>query len=194
MGGIGTNADGSKWEHTGQRRRFDRFADTSGFGLGQYEAVLDYSAAGGEDFYVEPNDGEVLLISRLIVSVSDDSFDSGAYGNVTPVAPLTNGITLKQYREGVLFSDLTAGVPIGTVGDWAARCHDLSRFPFGSGDEIVTARWTFTKASAPGTGTAIRLVGRPSDSDRLVVHLEDDFQHLSSHRFLFQGVYENDYQ
>lgn len=183
-GRVGTNADGSQWKWNDYHRRLDRYLTTTGDGLGVYDAVGDYSGAA-EEFYIEPQGNDVLVLYRVFISLRDaGTFAAEKYGyNLV----LTNGISVFHEREGVQWSDMTAGVPIKTNADWKTKMFDFDPFDIGIGDNYAVGRWTFAKA-----GTPLRLIGRADGvSDRLVFRLNDDFTGLVQHRFLVQGFYEN---
>ncbi len=163
-----------------------RFADEVGDGSGNKDATGDYSAGGLglTEFAIKPGAGEHFHITRLIVTIADSgSFDSGAYGNNVT---LTNRI-LVQKRTGSphgassLVQDLTDSAPIMTNTGWAAYCYDVTVFSFGQGDEVLSARWTFTRA-----GVTIELDG--DNGDYLAVVLNDDLEGLEGHAFQFQGL------
>lgn len=159
-----------------------RNLDTVGNGTGTTNAIGDYSSAA-EEFKIAPGVGEHFHIHRLIVSIGDaGSFDSGGYGAVTPVASLTNGVVLRVQNGGTVFS-LTDD-PITTNAEWAAYCHDVTVHSFGSGDALLTARWTFDKSGIP-----ISLRG--DEGEELVVELNDDLTFLTAHKFLIQGYYKS---
>jgi hypothetical protein len=114
----------------------------------------------------------------MLVYVQDTgSFDSGGYGNGSALA---NGIQIKVYRDAVEQIALTNSQPIKQNTHWAKFCFDIKISTFGSGDESLGARWTFTNG-----GTFIRLDGDESDS--IKVEFNDDFSDLTSQTFLFQG-------
>lgn len=135
-------------------------------------------ASTAANFIIAPPAGEIWYISRLLVYIQDaGSFDSGGYGNGSA---LTNGIQIKVYRDAVEQIALTNSQPIKQNTHWAKFCFDISVSKFGSGDESLGVRWTFTNG-----GTFIRLDGDESDS--IKVELNDDFSVLTSQTFLFQG-------
>ena len=81
--------------------------------------------------------------------------------------------------------DLTDGVPVKTNAQYGGLCYDVDVKSWGSGDELLTARLTFTKF-----GQYIRLDG--AVNGRLVVTVNDDLDGLISHRFLAQGFVEDE--
>lgn len=63
----------------------------------------------------------------------------------------------------------------------AAMCYDVQLLAWGSGNDLVAARWTFANSGRP-------LVLRGNDGDRLELILRDDFTGLISQTFMIQGV------
>lgn len=157
------------------------------------EYALDPSDSDNEDankdysttptyFHVAPPAGEVWYIARMMPYIQDGgSFDSGGYGNNS--SPLTNGIEIKVYEGETEKIALTNSQPIKQNTHWKKFCYDITISTFGSGDESLGARWTFTNG-----GTFIRLDGDLAQSIR--VELSDDLSYLVSHTFLFQGYKE----
>ena len=163
----------------GQKIMISRYLDTNGDGTGTKNAIGNY-AGGATPFYIAPAAGEVFRIGRMIGSYSDSSgVDTDKYGNNIT---LTNGIVVRTNLNTVII-DLTDGVPILSNGGWAHQCHDLTAHQFGTGNDHLTFRWTFTNA-----GQFIRLDGDTNDT--LEVVLNDDFSGLVHHRFLVQGYIE----
>ena len=157
-----------------------RYLDTVGDGSGTKDAVGNYAGAV-EEFKIVPAAGEVMRIHRLIVSAIDTTgMDADKYGNGIT---LTNGIFVKTKNASGTILDLTDGEPILTNGAWAHLCYDADVKTWGSGNDHLVVRWTFSKSGAP-----IRLVG--DDGEYLSVDLNDSFAGLLGHFFMVQGVYE----
>jgi len=159
---------------------FYRFLDTVGDGSGTKSAIGNYSETGdGETiFRIAPPANTIYYVSRMLVHVVDSgSFDSGSYGNAIT---LVNGIAMKLVNSGGLVQDMLDGVPIITNPDWARQCYDVSSSSYGSGNETLSVRWTFTKA-----GKFIALSGDNGDELQVVFH--DDFSDLVAHYFQVQG-------
>lgn len=157
-----------------------RFLDTDGDGTGTKNAIGDYSDTGdGETiFYIAPPENQVYEIARILPSVKDaGSFDSGNYGNGIS---LSNGVVIRVSDADGVLVDLTDGNPIITNADWATLCYDVDISSFGSGNEYLHARWTFSKAGQP-----IKLYGDAGHKLEVVLH--DDFSDLVSHYFMVQG-------
>lgn len=156
-----------------------RYLDTDGDGTGTIDATGDYSDATGtgvEDFYYEAVKG--TTIERMLVSVGDTAgMQSQEYGNIG--AALTNGVSVLLYNEhGALYEDLTAGQPVKTNAEWGALCFDVDVKTWGSGNELLVARWTFAKSGLP--------LHLPAGA-KLVVRVNDKMDGLLSHRYMIQG-------
>lgn len=160
------------------------YLDTNGDKTGTNNAIGDYSATP-EEFFIQPPQGAVWAIERIIISIHGQCGSSG-YGSEDP---LVNGITMKTTdSSGEMLLNLTNGVPIKDEMAWGALCYDvhlsetrdLPAEPFAP--RWVFARWTFGKSGLP-------IVLR--DQERLVVTLSDDMEHLTEHRFQAQGAIAN---
>jgi len=153
---------------------FFRYADTVGDGSGSVEM----NVASGV-FKLAPLAGESkILVERVLISVRDTgTFDTNAYGNGIA---LTNGIGMALHRasDDAVLIDLLGGYPIKTNGDWAAACYDMNVATYGSGDQVMSIRWTFSKTGVP-------LVVK--SGEYLGVTIADDLTALSHQRFFFQG-------
>lgn len=154
--------------------RVDQFLSTNGDGTGTTNANGDYSTP--DDFYIEPPAGDEYEIARLIVTIEDD-------GNLraeryTVEAALSNGISVIAKINGTEY-DMTPIAILNHIG-WANYCHDLRHFDYGSGNNFINVRWTFSKADCS-------LVLHGNQEDQLIVRLRDDLSNLVSHRFLAQG-------
>ena len=123
-----------------------RFMDTVGDGSGSTDLNVDGSTTP-VIFKIVPTHGEILYLSRLLWYLRDTgSLDSGGFGNGPE---LTNGIDFGFYydvglpSEGRYPSQLE---PITTNGGWAKYCGpDVVPLTFGSGDEILSCRYSFYK-------------------------------------------------
>lgn len=151
--------------------------DTVGDGSGSSNMAVDGSSTP-VIFKIKPIPGGSVNIARIIMYIEDSgSFDSGKWGNGITI---TNGIEFKQKENGAT-TDLL-GFPIKTSGDMASLCHDLSHHKFGSGNEFITYRWTFSKA-----GGSIEL--HAGYSDELQIIINDDLTDLVLMNVIAQGVY-----
>lgn len=166
-----------------QQLQLIRPLDTNGDGTGTVNANGNYASAA-EDFYIQPADGEILQINRMIVTVEDTSgFSAVEYGNTA--AALTNGINIKVvYGTDGVTNNFTSLFPIKANSHWGSYCYDVDLKTWSTGNEFLLVRWTFGH-----TGQRIRLTGK--DNDRFVVTLNDDLSGLVSHLFIVQGFYEN---
>jgi hypothetical protein len=155
------------------------YASSDGYGGGTTNLNGNYATATKFTVQCNPAVHEYLTISRLIISIEDDgTMDSGGYGSITPTAALTNGVEI--YIEGPAgkIADLTPE-PIKYNAQWASVCHDLSLHSFGSGNELLTARWTFTKYYGEIHVNADQWI---------TVQLHDNLSTITGHKFLFEGV------
>lgn len=154
------------------------YLDTNGDKTGTNNAVGDYSSSP-EEFFIQPPEGAVWAIERIIVSIHGACGRAG-YGSELPLA---NGISMKTTdSSGEMILNLTNGVPIKDEMAWGALCFDVNHKDTGEDLTWVFARWTFAKAGLP-------IVLR--DQERLVVTLNDDMRHLAEHRFQAQGAIAN---
>lgn len=163
-----------------KKKQLFRFLDTVGNGTGTKNAVGDYSDSGlGQTvFKIAPQDG-VYELTRLIVTIKDtQGVDSDFYGNNIT---LTNGIEVQYWGSQGLVVDMTDGIPIMSNGDWKRYCYDVAPSQFGTGNDIVSVRWTFGK-------TGMETVLRADEGDELRIILHDDFRGLIEHYFEVQGV------
>ena len=163
-------------------RLWTRFATTDGTGVvagGNESAAIDLSTP--DDYFIEAQAGEYLVVARAIILIQDTAFDADKYGTV--VLNAAEGVNIVLEQDGVEVEDLSGGVPISTIGEWAGQCQDLNTHAgFAAGDDIATARYTFAKH-----GDAIRL----EPGDKLIFRCHGNFAALSKHRFLVEGIYES---
>lgn len=166
---------------------FSRFLDTDGDGGGTKDMAADYSddpGAGIEEFLIQPPAGTIFAVHRLIISAQDaDNFKAGGYGGAAGNA-LANGMELKVLTGvDTVAIDLTDGDPVKTNAAWGKFCYDVDLKAFGSGstEELLVARWTFTRSGRP-------IILNGDNSDRLVMTVNDDLSALTNHQALVQGV------
>ena len=166
-----------------------RFLTTNGDGTGTKNAVGDYSGGGGTDFYIQPPAGQIFRIERMLVYFRGEKGKTTIDSYVNSAA-LTNGITVKELTGvDTVLIDYTNSTPIKRWGGWGRLAFDADIL--GDADRTLTdsvglVRWTFSKAGYP-----LRLVG--DNSDRLVIHLDDDFSvggKFYEHYFMVQGYIE----
>jgi len=138
-----------------------------------------------EDFYLAgpATYDDYAVVARIVVFAQDTgAMDAGGYGNGSA---LSNGITLKvTTADGTELIDLTP-TPITTNGMWAAYCYDTQVQSWGTGDEILMARWTFTKSYGPGLEL--------NHDSRLVATVNDDMTHLVNHLITAEGYRTNEH-
>lgn len=153
-----------------------RFLDTNGDGTGETNAIGDYSSTAQIFKCVAQDDAEYTEVHRLIVSVEDSgAFDAGAYGNNIA---LTNGISVFHINSDGYRNEFTNSKPILKNADWAHYCYDVNLVGFGTGNDTLAVRWTFTKAGKPLILNKGEVFG---------VQLNDDFTGLEQHLFHIQG-------
>ena len=161
------------------RNLISQFASSNGDGTGTTNLIGDYSDGGDglSVFAVEPV-SKAIVIRRMIATIEDSGApDSGKYGNNIT---LTNGITITVNEANNDVRSTLTPDPVMTNAEWATYCHDLTAHTWGSGNDTLTVRWTFTK----GIGDD-GVVLDPGESIRVI--LNDDFSDLVAHKFLFQG-------
>ncbi len=156
---------------------FYRFADTVGDGSGTVNAIGTYAAAA-EEFILSPPAGKVYEVARMLVTVEDaGSFDASKYGNGVVI---TKGIVITGQSKGTAIEITDPNELINTNAEWGSYCYDADVKTWGTGNELLLVRWTFSKAGSP-----IVLDSRAEDFIKIT--LNDDFDDLVSHHFHFQG-------
>lgn len=151
--------------------------DVNGDGSGSKNGAVDGSVTPAVFKYNVPA-GKSFLLDRMLVYIQDSgTFDVEDYGNGVV---LPSGIEIGVYNKSddSLALDFLAGEPVKSNGDWAANCFDLNYFTFGTGDESISVRWTFTK-----TGGYIYV----SDDQYFAVTINDNLSGLTKHQFRIQG-------
>ena len=155
-----------------------RYLDTVGDGSGTKNANGDYSSSA-TDFRINAPAGGVYEITRMLVHIRDAAnMSADEYGNLN--GALANGITVAVYDGDTLDCDLTDGLPVQSNADWGRVCYDAESLSYGSGDDFVRVRWTFSKAGQP-----LYLAG----DYNFRVQLNDNFTGLVAHYFQVQGFY-----
>jgi len=151
--------------------------DETGDGSGNDNMNIDGSSAP-IIFKIKPGIDESLKIARIIVYVEDSgTFDAEKWGNGIT---MSNGIEFKLKQNGIPVNKL--GFNIKSSGDMAGICHDLNHQAFGTGNEFVTFRLTFTKA-----GRYVRLSGAEGDEMQCIIN--DDLSGLVKMHIIAQGFY-----
>ncbi len=157
---------------------WSKHLDTVGNGTGTHNAVGNYASTPTE-FLLIP--AKSVLIYRMLITVEDASgFKAEIYGSGVA---LTNGIDLEVRDEEDNVQELfTDAHSVKTNSHWAMYCFDVdvkSWRTSGAGDEMLVARWTFSRMGAP-----LRL----REGQKLVIKLNDDFTGLILHHFVAQGT------
>ena len=157
---------------------WSKHLDTNGDGTGTYNAVGNYSSTPTE-FLLVPE--KSVRVHRLLITVEAAfGFKAEIYGS--DVA-LTNGINLEvRDHDDVVLGLFTDRHSVKTNAHWAMYCFDVdvkSWRTAGSGNELLTARWTFSRMGAPLWMRA---------GHKLAIKLNDDFTGLVLHHFVVQGT------
>ena len=148
-----------------------RFLDINGDGTGSIDQAVDGSVTP-VDFKVTCPMGATYELNRAIITLKDSgTFDTDAYGNGIALSNGFHILTSRPWRTPVEIN-YTAQHPIRTNGDWVGYLHDTSYVTFGQGDNILSARYTFTNDGAP-----IKL--GPGDS--FIFRVNDDLTALTEH-------------
>lgn len=151
-----------------------RLLDTNGDGTGTKNANGNYASAADEFYFKAAKD---TFIHRLIIHIVDtQGMDAVKYGNT---AALTNGYVMKiQNRAQTDVLDLCDGLTIKTNGDIGRNCYDVDLKSWGTGNEFLQARWTFTAAGQPLFLRA---------GYEFSITFNDDLSGLIEHYFKLQG-------
>ena len=154
-----------------------RNMDTNGDGTGTKNANGNYGTP--DDFYFQSP--YAVELHRMIIPIGDTAgMTAEEYGNLG--AALTNGWELKvKTAADVVKLDLTDGIPIKSNAEVGRVCFDVDLKDFGTTptNEILLARWTFTRCGSP-------LILDPLD--KLVITFSDNLTGLLTHYFMVQGL------
>ena len=138
-------------------------------------------------YSIKPTGSEVMEITRMLPWIRDNgAFSAEKYGNIA--AGIVPGIQLGVYgtKDGVadtLLYELTdTHHPITNNADWAQYCYDANVLAWGSGDQMLTARWTFAKSGKPMYLSA-------SKGQYLAAVCAGTCSTLVEHHILVQGYY-----
>jgi hypothetical protein len=157
-----------------------RLFSSTGTGAGTTSAVGDYSVTP-LSLQIKSRATDYLVINRIIISVEDaGNFDAGGYGNGSA---LTNGIRIYLKDGDGEIAELTS-FPITTNSHWAAHCHDLTIHSFGTGNTLMSVRWTIGASGRP-------LVLNGPDGHYLEVVFNDDHTNLIAQRVIGQGYLQD---
>ena len=158
-----------------------RFLDTVGDGSGVDDLVGNYSASASAvtAAYLASAGGGGADIYRMLISIGDTAgIQSQDYGNIT--GGLGVGYSFEVVDgDGTQLLDLNDGFKIQTNAGISTLCYDVDLKSWGSGNELLVARWTFSRAGSP-----LQL----EPGYKIQTTLNDDFSGLLSHRFMVQGV------
>ena len=158
------------------RNIFSRLLDTDGDGTGTTNMAVN-GAVTPVVFKLAPEAGTVMLVARVIFYVEDSgTFDADKWGNGITI---TTGIEMKAKRTNDTESLCE---PLTKTGELAGLMHDVNHFAFGTGNEIISSRLTFSKFGNP-----IRLVGNYGDELQIIIN--DDLTGLVNQRVTAQGQY-----
>ena len=115
-------------------------------------------------------------INRIIFHVVDDgTWTEEKFGSL---AALTNGMDLVVERNGSTVLDLFGGVMVKNNASWARSNHDRRILTVGSGDTMLTCRYTFGKSGQP-------ILLRDNDSIKMTV--SDNLSTLVEMSAMIQG-------
>ncbi len=159
---------------------FARKLDTVGNGTGTTDMAVDGSGTPAV-YRIKPAVGQIFQISRLIFYIEDaSSIDTGGWGGVGGGNPLTNGCLLQKKQGG----STNTGILLNSNGHLASIMYDVNHEKFGSGNEFLVGRLTFTKF-----GGEIRLIG--DNGDELLFTIQDDLTGLDAQYVTAQGWIED---
>lgn len=161
----------------------NRYLTDDGTTQGAHNANGNYAVTGGE-FYIQPPNGTIYRLFRLLISIGDANIaSSDTYGQVTA---LSNGVGFWTEINGVR-SYLHDNRTVKTNGDYNEFMYDFNcdSLSLGQGTDYCSGRWTFDKA-----GTVIRLNG--TTGDKFIVTVNDTLTGLVHHHFIVQGYEELD--
>ena len=141
------------------------------------EAAVDGSVTA-VTFEYDPAD--LVDWERMIIYIQGSGTPAWTAATYANRAVLTNGIKVEVVNsdDDSVVQDLLDGFPIKADHEWKALCHDYLPNDYGSGDEVVSIRWTVAKAGKP-----IRL----QLNQKIVVTIQDDLTDLTHHWFQVQG-------
>lgn len=131
----------------------------------------------------EASNGTYIRIHRMLIALVDNGItNADVYGGLAQ--PLPRGISFWLNQSGDL-RRLDSG--LNTTRNWEfhrlAYDVDEESQSFGSGEDTIAIRWTFSNAGVP-----LRLNGTAGDS--ILVKLNDDFTGIDGHYFKIQGYNE----
>jgi hypothetical protein len=138
-------------------------------------------------FYAGPPAGKVWEVHRMLITVSDNAvLVADNYGGADISGGTGVSVEVREGVGGTLLQDLCDGSNVKSFVDWASFCYDVTDHSFGSGDNFLTARWTFAKTGRP-------IVLDSTRNEVIQVTINDNLSVLTGHRFMIQGVERDDY-
>ena len=142
------------------------------------DMAVDHSSTPGVYSIQPPQELYVhWYIERILVYVEDTgSIDAGKFGNGIE---LINGISIVHLDDDKTIKDYTVQDTIKNNAQWGAYCYDVDVKTWGTGSQILLARWTFGKA------LSLHLNG--INGGRLEVRINDDLSGLDKFTILAQG-------
>jgi hypothetical protein len=155
----------------------NQFLSLGGDGTGTADFIGDFSTP--DEAYIQAPAGKVYIIHRMLVLVEDGvGMRAERYGTLS--GALGNGLVLEHKDDNRVYTDFTPS-PLTHNAQWGGYCYDVDVKAWGAGNEVLVARWTFSKS-----GQAVELNG-DGENQRLAMTLQDNFTGLVSHTFLVQG-------
>jgi hypothetical protein len=136
-------------------------------------------ASGVTELFMTASLDSPFLVHRMISTVVDGpGFDAGDYGAIT--GGVANGLRLCVLdSNNALVYELTDPLlPIQKNVDWASYCFDSRLDSYGTGNNYLSSRWTFSKSGRP--------ILLPT-GHKLSVMSQDSFSDLAGHHFIVQG-------
>lgn len=158
-----------------------RYLSDTGLSTGVTNMRED-TLAVAKDYYITALEGEKLLIGRMIIHLVDvGSFDSGSYGNALT---LVNGI-YPYIRRGLNGPKLSMvnGDPIFSNSDWEGICFDSNLSTYGSGNQSLVSRWSFSKYGESEGDDGIIL----NAGDQIGLRIKENLVGLTTHHAILQG-------
>lgn len=138
----------------------------------------DYSLGSVDARYVATADN--TKITRLIVYIEDGgNWRNSWYGGLG--SALTNGIKIYYKQSGGSKIYINPDIPVKSSGSYSSLMYDVTFLSFGAGDDALTCRFTFSKA------TPLSL----DNGGEIGIELFDNLSNLTFHYFNVQGYVQN---
>lgn len=130
---------------------------------------------------IRPGSDEIYYIHRMLVLIGDvGAPDADSYGNNITISPGLTVTVVEGTGAGATVLHTLTDVAITTNSGWSSYAYDVAVDDFGTGEDFVKVRWTFSKFGKP-----LCLDGRRGQALR--ISLFDDYSGLTSHRFVVEG-------